>query len=126
MMRARVTVGAVVMLLAISGGARASHPEDSSDCRGTIGGMYIRHPDIRIPVVADGVIIPIVHPELGPFYLNVQDVASAYWTFFVEVYMKTNGAAGLQRGGRSLVPDTPGTGNPSYCNQSITPDQLIF
>lgn len=109
--------------------AWATHPEEDPDlCRGHIGGQWIRHssePRLQMPRLSPGVVVPLVDPAQGPFYLDVRDIASEYWTFSIWLFQETNRQPGLQRGGRSLIPDTPAPGG-IYCTESTTPDQLIF
>lgn len=128
----RSLVAALLVFSAFAPGiSPANHPEeDPNVCRGSIGGMYIRHssqPQVQVPVLADGVIIPITDPATGPFYLDVRDIASAYWNLGIWLYVESNGRRGLQRGGCPIAPNTPGTAVcPESCNESATPDQYVF
>jgi len=86
----------------------ASHHDDP--CKGTVGGMTIDEgKDLHVPTVGDGFIVPLVDPDTGPFYLDVRHVVSERYLFYLSLYQEANGTAGLQRGGRALIPDLPGT-----------------
>lgn len=113
-------------------GARAA--DDPNGCRGTIGGQYVKETtsppgQVQIPVVTDGVIIPINDAKKGPFYADIRDLASEYLIFSLWLYQESNLKDGLQRGGRSMVPDTEGTDGNETCQEArppLKPDNAIF
>lgn len=124
-------VVAMAFMLAGSGGsAHADHPPSDPDpCTGTIGGAYVDHDSYvptQIPSIREGVIVPIVDPEMGPYYLDVRDVASEYWLFALWLYEETNGTPGLQRGSRPYLNPSPVPEDRDPCVEAVTPDRLLF
>lgn len=124
----RSIIVGIVLTLALAAPARAEHPEyDPDPCNGSIGGMYLVHNDYisaQTPRVSQGMIVPVVDPAKGPFYLDVREVAGEYWWSEIYLYQETNGKAGLQRGGRGFPPWPFSSIEP--CQESPTPDQSIF
>ncbi|MBI4729105.1 MAG: hypothetical protein HY775_06330 [Acidobacteria bacterium] len=80
---------------------------------------------VRVPEVSDGVIVPVVDPATGPFYLDVRDLASADYGWAIYVYMETNGVAGLQRGGMARI-QIPPLESYDGCLEDRPRDMLIF
>lgn len=117
-------------------GAFATHPEDDPDpCNGTFGGNYAKHSDsapgqVRVPIVQQrGMIVPINDAKNGPFYADVRELVGTYELFSIWLYQETNGRPGLTRGGRAVVPDTPGTSGEEPCEEArspVKPDLDIF
>jgi hypothetical protein len=99
------------------GGAALAGP-----CGGTIGGDTV--------------------PELGPApgivdaggvaYVDVRNVDSDGFLYSIWIYQESNGAGGLQRGGKAIEPINTalllatGAEDTETCNESATPDALIL
>jgi hypothetical protein len=104
----------------------------TDDCNGQIGGFSVTPPAgpvVNVPKLSDSIV-----RQVGPFYLDVRYLAGRQTSgsatgvniFSIWLYQETNGTAGLQRGGHSIFPDTPGTSGQDPCEQSSNPDQAIF
>lgn len=121
--------------------------EDNNPCKGEV---LATRQHVETPVystetrprlfedgVAQGPLIPIIDANTGPFYLEVRDLVSHYYTFSLWLYQETNTDLpggpwyGLQRGGHDVTHlPTAGSGDP--CKQSggagqpSAPDTLVF
>ena len=113
-----------LLLTALVGALMVPMTTAQAACKGTIGGMEAG--PATTPAVGEGVIINITDVNNGPFYLDVRELAGADFIFSIWLYQETGKKAKLQRGGRSVMPDTPGTSGVETCIESTTPDLAIF